>query len=173
MWEDGYMLRLRPYKPCDGKYIVKWITDEVSFVKWCANLFPYPLTVEALDDYKKKYENDDRAWLMTAVDETGIPVGHLLMRSADYEENSIHFGFVIVDSAKRNKGYGKEMMRLAVKYAFEILNVSKATLFVYTNNPNAHNCYKSVGFVDEKFYKNALQYKDEMWDTYNMAITRP
>lgn len=29
------MLRLRPYKKCDAKYIANWIKDEVSFRKWC------------------------------------------------------------------------------------------------------------------------------------------
>ncbi|OBR97186.1 hypothetical protein CLRAG_01050 [Clostridium ragsdalei P11] len=27
------MLRLRPYKKCDAKYIVNWVKDEVSFRK--------------------------------------------------------------------------------------------------------------------------------------------
>ncbi len=29
------MLRLRPYKSWDAKYIVNWIGNEEEFVKWC------------------------------------------------------------------------------------------------------------------------------------------
>ena len=42
------MLRLRPYKSSDAKYIVKWIDNEEDFVKWCANLITYPLTEESM-----------------------------------------------------------------------------------------------------------------------------
>ena len=34
------MLRLRPYKPCDGETIVKWATtDEITFRKWSADRY--------------------------------------------------------------------------------------------------------------------------------------
>ena len=44
------MLRLRPYKKCDAKYIVSWIKDEISFRKWCADRYEsyYGRTVEVL-----------------------------------------------------------------------------------------------------------------------------
>lgn len=35
--------------------------------------------------------------------------------------------------AKRGMGYGKEMLKLSLKYAFEILKVKKVTLGVFWN----------------------------------------
>ena len=46
------MLRLRPYKLSDAKYIVNWVKDEKCFAMWCANLFKYPLTAAQLNEYK-------------------------------------------------------------------------------------------------------------------------
>jgi RimJ/RimL family protein N-acetyltransferase len=166
------MIRLRPYKTGDAKYILNWIKDEKTFVLWCAYKFNYPLTVQQLKEYKDKYDNDNSGWPMTALNEEGIPVGHLLMLNVDYKNKSVHFGFVIVDSEIRNKGYGKEMMEAAVKYVFEILKLSRITLHVYANNPIAHTCYKSVGFVDEKYIENTIQYKDENWSAYAMAAEK-
>jgi RimJ/RimL family protein N-acetyltransferase len=91
---------------------------------------------------------------------------------ADYENESIHLGFIIVDPAIRGKGYGKEMLRLVIKYAFEILNVSRITLGVFDNNPAAHYCYKAAGFVDEKYYAEVFPYKDEKWGVYDMVIDK-
>lgn len=54
---------------------------------------------------------------MTAFDETGV-VGHLIMRFTDAEKTILRFGFVIVDDMKRGQGLGKEMLLLALKYAF-------------------------------------------------------
>lgn len=164
------MLRLRPFKLSDIEYLLNWIGDEYSFAQWCANKFDYPLTREQLLSYYKKYEMDDRGWIMTAIDENGIPVGHLLMRSADYQKESIHFGFIIVNSKIRGKGYGKEMVSLAVQYSFEILKVEQVTLAVYDNNPAAHHCYKSVGFTDVQYREGAFPFGDETWGVYDMAI---
>lgn len=49
----------------------------------------------------------------------------------------LRLGFVIVDDTKRGKGYGKEMLSLAVKYAFEIFKAEKLTIGVFANNPSA------------------------------------
>lgn len=69
----------------------------------------------------------DNFFQMTAFDETGV-VGHLIMRFTDKEKKVLRFGFVIIDDSKRAKGYGKEMLHIAVQYAFDILKAEKITL---------------------------------------------
>ncbi|MHC6178439.1 GNAT family N-acetyltransferase [Clostridium sp. JNZ X4-2] len=142
------MLRLRSYKKCDAKYIVNWIKDEVSFRKWCADRYDkYPITSEDMNRYYDDVANADNFYEMTAFDETGI-VGHLIMRFIDEDKSILRFGFVIVDDTKRGQGCGKEMLQLALKYAFEILKVNKVRLGVFENNQPAYYCYKAVGFKD-------------------------
>ena len=36
--------------------------------------------------------------------------------------------FVVIDNTMRNKGYGCEMLKLAIKYAFEIAKISLPSL---------------------------------------------
>lgn len=142
------MLRLRPYKKCDAEYIVSWIKDEVSFRKWSADRYDkYPISAEDINNYYSACDDSDSFWEMTAFDESGV-VGHLIMRFTDAEKKILRFGFIIVDDSKRGMGYGKEMLQLAAKYAFEILKVQKITLGVFENNPSAYHCYKAVGFKD-------------------------
>ena len=164
------MIRLRPYKLSDAKFLIDWVKDERIFTMWCANKFSYPLKERQLIEYKDIYENDEQGWIFTALDECGMPIGHLMMRNADYKNQSVHFGFIIVNHNYRGKGYGKEMVRVAVKYAFEVLKVKKVTLGVFSNNPVAHNCYKSVGFVDQKLNEDYFSFKDEKWGLYDMQI---
>ena len=71
------------------------------------------------------------------------------MRFTDKEKAVLRLGFVIVDDSKRGKGYGKEMIRLALKYAFEIMKVEKVTIGVFENNASAYHCYQSVGFRED------------------------
>ena len=148
------MLRLRPYKKCDAKRIVSWIKDEISFRKWCADRYnKYPINENDINSYYSTMEDLDTFFPMTAFDETGI-VGHLIMRFIDENKKILRFGFIIVDDKKRGQGYGKEMLQLSIKYAFEILKIQKITLGVFDNNKSAYYCYKAIGFQDVKLEDN-------------------
>lgn len=144
------MLTLRPYKPCDAAVILSWIRDEETFRKWSTDRYDrYPITPE---DMNRKYltcngdcPEPDNFYPVTLCDETG-PVGHLILRYTG--PGVVRFGFIIVDETKRGKGYGKAMLRLALRYATEYLGAQKVTLGVLENNPQARHCYKSAGFRD-------------------------
>ena len=142
------MLRLRPYKACDAETIVSWTGDEVAFRKWCADRFEsYPITAEDLNRHYDAMAGSDSFYEMTAFDGTG-PVGHLILRFTDEAKTVLRFGFVIVDPAKRGKGYGREMLRLAIRYAFDILGAERITLGAFENNEPAYRCYRAAGFRD-------------------------
>ena len=148
------MIRLRPYKPSDAWKLLSWweSADEETFIKWSCGKFSYPLTIEQLDSYFSHWclQSDD-GWLMTALDEDGMPVGHFLMRLADYKENSVRLGFIVADPKKRGKGYGKKMMKKALQYAFDVLGMQRASLGVFENNPQAKACYEAVGFTAKEY----------------------
>ncbi len=145
-------MRLRPYKPSDAETILSWVKDEQTFRKWVTDRYPnYPITEKEMNhkylECNGDCEDPDNFYPITAVDESGI-VGHMIMRLTDREKAVLRFGFVIVDASKRGKGYGKQMIQLALKYAFEILKVEKVTIGVLENNPGAYHCYKAAGFQD-------------------------
>lgn len=145
-------LRLRQYKPQDAETIVSWIKDEEALRKWSSDRFgDFPITSEDINRKYLEYNGDcvepDNFYPFTAFDDSGV-VGHLILRYTDAEKKVIRFGFVIVDNAQRGKGYGKQMLRLAAKYAFEIFGAEKITLGVFDNNDSAYGCYKAVGFEE-------------------------
>ena len=95
------------------------------------------------------------------------------MRFTDTEKKVLRFGFVIVDDTKRGMGYGKEMLQLSLKYAFEILKVEKVTIGVFENNPLAYFCYKSVGFKDVQTDSyEYYSFMNEKWKCLELEITR-
>lgn len=148
------MIRLRPYKPSDARYVLSWWdgVDEETFVKWSCGKFNYPLTLEQMDDYFRHWcLEEESGWLMTALDETGKPVGHFIMRLADFEKNSVRLGFIVVDPNARGKGYGKKMIEKALTYAFDVLGMKSASLGVFENNPQAKACYEGVGFTAKEY----------------------
>ena len=60
----------------------------------------------------------------------------------------MRIGFVIMDDARRGNGYGREMIRLALIYAFDLFKAERVTLGVFDNNPSAFRCYKAAGFKE-------------------------
>ncbi|MEE1056402.1 MAG: GNAT family protein [Acutalibacteraceae bacterium] len=171
------MLRLRAYKPCDAKTIVSWIKDEVTFRKWSSDRYEsFPITE---DDINKKYMEcngdcvePDNFYPVTAFDESGV-VGHLIMRFTDENKTVLRLGFVIVDDTKRGMGYGKEMIQLSLKYAFEILKVKKVTIGAFENNPSAYYCYKASGFKDIQLDKPEYYFiMGEKWKCLELEIER-
>lgn len=168
------MLRLRPYKACDAQTITKWLKDEYAFRQWSADRYEkYPITSEIMNLYYDRDRNNGRIWGMTAFDETGI-VGHFTMRFPDDKSfDEIRLGFVIVDDKKRGKGYGKEMLSLAVQYAFDFIKVKKISLGVFENNTAALNCYRSCGFrIVELETAESYQCMDETWNCIEMELVK-
>ena len=168
------MLRLRPYKAEDAKTIISWCRDEESFRKWTADRYDkFPITA---DDMNQKYIDNngdcsepDNFFPFTAFDEEGI-VGHLIMRYMNPEKTHIRFGFVIVDEARRGKGYGRQMLQLSLEYAFNIFKAEKVDLGVFENNPPAMACYKAAGF--KPISEREMEFFGEKWKCIDMAVTR-
>ena len=169
------MLKLRPYKPCDAETIVSWCKDEESFRRWTSDRYEsFPITAE---DMNKKYIDNngdcpdlDNFYPMTALDENGI-VGSLILRFNNEERTVVRLGFIIVDDKKRGKGYGKKMVQLAIKYAFEFLGAEKVTLGVFDNNPSAYHCYKAAGFRETGEIFNIPLF-GEMWTVVELKMER-
>ncbi|MBQ8170418.1 MAG: GNAT family N-acetyltransferase [Oscillospiraceae bacterium] len=170
------MLRLRPYKTSDADIIVSWCKDEETFRKWTSDRYDsYPIT--AVDMNEKYISNNgdciepDNFYPMTAFDENGI-VGHLIMRFTDEKKSVLRFGFVIVDDSRRGMGYGREMISLSLKYAFEILKVDKVTIGVFENNMSAYWCYKAVGFKDAEAEDHSCDVFGEVWKVIELQLTK-
>lgn len=165
-------MRLRPFILCrDFDEIKNWISDERTHAMWCANIIKYPIEKE---DFKNVMleaaaKFGDSPYVATADD--GKVVGFFCY-SVNFGTNEGMLKFVMVDPARRGKGSGKAMLRLAVKYAFEITNADTVQLNVFAENERAKKCYESVGFAVRGTDVNAFAFKDELWGRCNMAIKR-
>lgn len=163
------MLRLRPYKKQDAETIVSWIGDERMFRLWSGDRYnKYPISAEDMNRFYMECEEQGDFYEMTALDETGI-VGHFILRLV--EENP-YLCFVIIDPQKQGIGFGKEMLSLALRYAFDILRVTKVSLNVFENNESAYYCYKALGFQEAEEKSETCRFMGEIWNRLRMEISR-
>ena len=165
-------MRIRPYiENKDFEYLAKWIDDEKIHALWCANLIPYPVTKENLRSFLEKsaMEWTDSAYVAT--EDNGKVIGFFCY-SVNVDDNTGFLRLVVVDREKRGAGYGRKMLQLALKYAFDITGVELVQLNVFDGNEAAKHCYEKVGFVEESISRDVFPYKNEMWSRCHMIIKK-
>ena len=158
------MLRLRPYKKEDADTIISWSKEEKAFYQWSAGVMgEYPLTPE-------KFLFVDSLMAFIAFDENGI-VGFFTLRNPGEVVDELRIGFIIVDPLQRGKGKGKEMLKLGLRYAFDVYGAKKVSLGVFENNQSAYYCYKAAGFKDVILDEiETYEVMGEEWKCVEMAI---
>jgi RimJ/RimL family protein N-acetyltransferase len=157
-------MTLRPFSINDAETILSWCKDKHAFRLWSADRYKeFPALPS---DMIAQYEGDN-LFPMTMVDGEEI-VGHILLRHPSEDKSHIRFGFVIVDNSKRGKGYGKQLLRLAIDYAQQEQGANRITLGVFCDNLSAVECYKSVGFHITG--EDSYSIDGEEWKEYEMEL---
>ena len=167
------MLRLRPYRRDDARAVISWVKDERAFRQWSADRYErWPVAAEDVNAFYDACSAGGRFYALSADDETGL-AGHLTMRWLDENATILRFGFIIIDAARRGQGLGREMLRLALRHAFEALNAKKVTLAVFENNEPAYRCYLAAGF-HEVLCEQPERYRvlGEVWTCREMEYAR-
>ena len=165
-------MNLRKYQREDSPIIATWIRTEKEMYQWSADRYGFfPLKPYSVDEHYAPEIDNGRFFPLTMVDENDNDkvVGHLIIRYPEPNNfERVRIGFVVVDPAVRGKGYGSEMIRLAIKYIKLNLTATKADLGVFDNNPNARRCYESVGF--KVYGSHTIDTPFGKWNCSDLAI---
>lgn len=161
---------LRAYTREDSPVIAGWVRTEEELYRWSADRYGFfPLLPYSIDENYVPQLQTGRFIALTGVDEEGTPVGHLIIRyPKENDDSSVRFGFVIVDPEIRGKGYGRELLRLAIDYVRNNLTATRIDLGVFVNNPKAKRCYESVGFTE--YGAHVIDTPFGPWDCIDMEM---
>jgi RimJ/RimL family protein N-acetyltransferase len=163
-------MRIRPYiSDLDYEYIEKWVDNEKIHALWCANLIPYPISKKTLQDFldKNAIERKDCAYIAT--EDNGTPIGFFIY-SVNLFYNTGFLKFIILDNQLRGKGYGNQMIKLLLKYAFDISGVISVSLNVFDVNIAAKKCYLRIGFKEHSVTESVFPFYEERWGRCRMVI---
>ena len=70
------------------------------------------------------------------------------------------------------RGYGTDVMKVILRYAFTEINLRRVTLSVFEYNPRAVRSYEKAGFVHEGRMRQFLNREGKRWDMLFMSILR-
>jgi ribosomal-protein-alanine N-acetyltransferase len=88
------------------------------------------------------------------------------------EQHSAEYTVGLFVAALRGRGLGREVTRLVLAWAFDVLGVHRVELQALASNSRAVNCYLACGFCQEGVRREAELYPDGWKDFIMMGILR-
>lgn len=117
-------------------------------------------------------QNGRRATFAIEEKVDGVFVGFVHLTEIDWPSRTAQFGIVIGDGSHQSRGIGSEATRLALAYAFDILNLGRVELRVSEPNMRARHVYRKLGFCEEGRLRKAAFIDGAAIDVVIMGILR-
>ncbi len=143
----GEKIDLRPITEADTDNILRWRNSE-----HVRRNFLYQKTVTKEDHakwLKDKVATGQVIQFIMIEKETGRPIGSVYLRDVDRRALTAEYGVFIGEADALGKGYGSEVIRMILKYAFETEGLKHLTLRVRSNNDSAKHVYEKAGFIPD------------------------
>ena len=84
----------------------------------------------------------------------------------DYRNRKAELYIAIGDREYRGKNLGSKALQIALKYAFEELDLNRIYLFTHKENETAKKFYKKNGFTKEGLLRQHKYHKGELKDYF-------
>jgi RimJ/RimL family protein N-acetyltransferase len=167
----GTHVRLAPLDPdAASEHIARWRRDS----EYARLLDAEPQLLRTAAQMRRRmeeFEHGERyGFLIRTLADDRI-IGFVNMWP-DWMNRDVWIGIGIGDAADRGKGYGTDAMRLALRFAFEELEMDRASLGVYADNERAWRSYQRAGFVVEGRQREMDLRDGRRWDDLIMGILR-
>ena len=120
---------------------------------------PYAYSVESADRFYERKQISGRVELVALMD--GRAIGHVQLKNIDKEKRECEFGFHMQNDSVKGLGYGTQIARLALEYAFENLDVDSVYAYTLQKNTRSQRVLEKVGFrfLGEKDAKKYYLFK--------------
>ena len=147
---EGQRLKLRRATVDDLNYIMK--------------LQAAPENRKFIDPFDENYHRAnltcaDKLDIIVEEIDSGERVGYFMLRK--FDSPCVEFTHVIID--KKGVGYGREAMKLLLKWTFTIKNFHRIWIDCKTYNARALHLYESLGFVREGILREII-FNDGIWE---------
>lgn len=157
-------IKIRPLERGDLHFVHKINNNDVIMRYWFEE--PYEAYDELVALYDRHlHDQNERRFIIEH--DTGQPAGLVELVEIDYIHRRAEFQIIIAPSYQ-GRGYAKAATRIAVGYAFRVLNLHKVYLVVDKDNSAAVHIYERCGFqieglLKEEFFPTAPTATPTAW----------
>lgn len=136
---------LRPLERSDLHFVHQLNNNRSVMGYWFEE--PYESFVE-LEELFRKHIHDQSERRFIVEDTHGERVGLVELVEIDHMHRRAEF-LIMISPEKQRRGYARAATRLAINYAFRVLNLYKLYLLVDVDNDRAIAIYEGAGFQRE------------------------
>lgn len=120
------------------------------------------------DQHIESLSNEDILHIIVEDIKLQKPVGYLILAGIKNVNRNIEFRRIVI--SEKNKGYGKETLKLIKELSFEKLKAHRLWLDVRFKNKKAQSVYKSQGFKEDGILRECVLYKGKYESLIIMSI---
>jgi RimJ/RimL family protein N-acetyltransferase len=102
----------------------------------------------------------------------GTIIGDIALQDIDYKNRSCSLGMGMSKIEYRNKGYGKEAVKLILEYGFNNIGLKRITANTLEMNISAQKSLEKIGFTLEGKERKAKYFGGKKYDRYNYGMLR-
>jgi RimJ/RimL family protein N-acetyltransferase len=99
-------------------------------------------------------------------------IGDIVLDVSGWNTRNGFVGISIGERENWGKGYGTDLMKVLLRFAFTEVNLRRMTLTVFEYNPRAIRSYEKAGFRHEGRFRKFLNREGRRWDMLFMGILR-
>jgi RimJ/RimL family protein N-acetyltransferase len=167
---EGRRIYFRPLELADEPVLRRFINDPAN---WRTLLHRPPVNAARESEWIESQGRPGGDYVFGIVARPGDRlIGTVSLVQVHAVNRSAVLGIVIGDRAMQGRGYGREAIRLVLKYGFEELNLHRIALSVFADNWRAIRTYQKVGFQLEGCLRQAQYRNGRYQDEYRFAILR-
>lgn len=168
----GRLVRLAAPSRDDAETFARW-SEDADYLRHLDTDIARPYSADAyLDRFQPGHEGPNAVvfHLRTLADDRLI--GFVALHSIEWNNQAGLLSIGIGVPEYRGRGYGSDALRLALRYAFDELNLYRVGLDVISHNASAIRAYERAGFKHEGALRGAVLRDGRRHDRLYMGILR-
>jgi RimJ/RimL family protein N-acetyltransferase len=166
----GEKVTLRAPRKEDEARIIEFSRDIDLPGLDCA--YPIPRSEERIRADIASGQKEDGKNIFFAIEADGKYIGDCGLMGVGNPSGTAELGIVIGDHAYWGQGFGRDAVRLLLRYGFHYVGLRRIVLTTQVKNVRAIRCYLACGFVEEGRPRKAIWIEGEYVDLVNMSILR-
>ncbi|MEN8171526.1 MAG: GNAT family protein [Chloroflexota bacterium] len=157
----------------DVKIVSKWTHDPIymrGLVTTPVLPLPKVRIEKQFEAIEKETENHQRFYFSVhaKADDRLIGFGDIFRISWANQSGWLKLG--IGDAEDRGQGYGTEILKLLVRYAFDELSFYRLSAAISEENTTGLKLFQKVGFVEEVRQHEGIYHDNQRWDLIHLGL---
>ncbi|GJE77693.1 MULTISPECIES: spermidine N1-acetyltransferase [Methylorubrum] len=162
-------IKLRPLEREDLLFVHQLNNNDSIMRYWFEEA--YESFAELAQLYERNIHNQTERRFIIAT-ERGEPAGMVELVEINHLHRRCEFQ-IAIHPDHQGKGYAKRATRIAIDYAFKVLNIHKLYLHVDKDNKRAAGIYESCGFRPEGILRDEFFVNGRYRDAVRMCLFQP